>query len=629
MQGLKYITILLFAINALLVQSKVTFKVIAVSGTPYVVINKKKYSMKVEQYPVYTTTVNVNAPVKYHYILGSEEESFTRTLSSGSSTLNEFFNRKVTVKKHPELPKAFETFSTLKKSKLFDDTHVATILIEANQNEINSLHKNVKNKIKVASKVYYVTPYNVKVYTGAELALSGQSTISNKKLSYKISKLKTSDDKELFGRSTIKLRAEYVDPTFMREKTYFDMLNAVGAPTSQGKFARVFINKKPVGLFLLTDDFDNKHFLKSVFNNGKKYTTTNAIFKVDGYDNHMGDLKYRGSNSEYYDIYTYKGDLDNVSSSKKVKEILVPFLLEISKYPTTKKLSLDINSFLRSLAVEFLAYGPDNFWQTPSNYFLFKDFSRNKWFFIDSDFDMTFGHGSPDSIVSTSIDTFLKKQTNKSRPLIDNLRKDAKNKNYLDNAIKRMIQTCFNINAVGPRIDSFAQLIKEDALWDFKLARMNTYTGKKLNNYKYTEKDFTHQITNKSEASYPYPIKKWIIDRSKKVASQYGISVPSTPKTNLGTFAPEYETTSKKEKTTSPAEKTITVTKKTTSKKTNSKNATKKTATKNAIPTGSIDKCGPGVAVCASGYCCSQYGWCGKSKDYCGVGCQKGFGKCN
>ncbi|OUM57235.1 carbohydrate-binding module family 18 protein [Piromyces sp. E2] len=77
------------------------------------------------------------------------------------------------------------------------------------------------------------------------------------------------------------------------------------------------------------------------------------------------------------------------------------------------------------------------------------------------------------------------------------------------------------------------------------------------------------------------------------------------------------------------SEKTITVTKKTTSKKTNSKNATKKTATKNAIPTGSIDKCGPGVAVCASGYCCSQYGWCGKSKDYCGVGCQKGFGKCN
>jgi len=98
----------------------VTFRVVAVSGTPTVVVNNKKYTMKVEQYPVYTVTLNnVNAPVKYHYILGSEEESFTRTLDS-ETTLNEFFNRKITVKKHPLLPQAFPTYPTLKKSKLFD-----------------------------------------------------------------------------------------------------------------------------------------------------------------------------------------------------------------------------------------------------------------------------------------------------------------------------------------------------------------------------------------------------------------------------------------------------------------------------------------------------------------------------
>ena len=406
------------------------------------------------------------------------------------------------------------------------------------------------------------------------------------------------------------------------------MLNAVGVPTSQGKFVRVFINKKPIGLFLLTDDFSNKHFIKSVFNSGKKYTVDNAIFKVDGYNGHYGDLKYRGSSSDYYDIYTYKGDLENVNSSKKVKEILVPFLQEISKYPSTNKLSLDIKAFLRAMAVEFLAYAPDNFWQTPSNYFLFKDMSKNKWHFIDSDFDMTFGHGSPGSIVSTSISNFLKNKSDKSRPLLDNLLKNANNKTYLNNVIKRMIQTCFNINAVGPRIDSFAQLIKEDALWDFSLARMNTYTGGKLTTNTYKEKDFTHQISNKSEASYPYPIQKWIIDRSKKVASQYSISVPSTPKTNLGTFAPEYETTSKNEDTSS-AEKVITTTtvKKTTT--TVKKTTTKKvTTTKKSIPTGSLDECGAGVAVCASGYCCSKYGWCGTTKDYCGTGCQKNFGKC-
>jgi len=43
------------------------------------------------------------------------------------------------------------------------------------------------------------------------------------------------------------------------------------------------------------------------------------------------------------------------------------------------------------------------------------------------------------------------------------------------------------------------------------------------------------------------------------------------------------------------------------------------------------DKCGPknGNTVCPSGECCSQYGWCGTSSDHCGTGCQSEFGKCN
>jgi len=79
--------------------------------------------MKVLDYPIYQVAVDVNAPVKYHYSLktGSktEEEGFTRQVTE-SSTLNEFFNRAYTVKKHPLLPKAYETPSTIKQSKLYD-----------------------------------------------------------------------------------------------------------------------------------------------------------------------------------------------------------------------------------------------------------------------------------------------------------------------------------------------------------------------------------------------------------------------------------------------------------------------------------------------------------------------------
>ncbi|KAL8713071.1 MAG: hypothetical protein Q9220_002931 [cf. Caloplaca sp. 1 TL-2023] len=46
---------------------------------------------------------------------------------------------------------------------------------------------------------------------------------------------------------------------------------------------------------------------------------------------------------------------------------------------------------------------------------------------------------------------------------------------------------------------------------------------------------------------------------------------------------------------------------------------------------GSVDTCGSnnGGLKCASSLCCSSHGFCGTSSDYCGSGCQSGFGTCS
>ena len=52
---------------------------------------------------------------------------------------------------------------------------------------------------------------------------------------------------------------------------------------------------------------------------------------------------------------------------------------------------------------------------------------------------------------------------------------------------------------------------------------------------------------------------------------------------------------------------------------------------KTAVPTGGAgnnEKCGKNVANCASGLCCSKWGYCGPTVDYCGTGCQSLYGKC-
>ncbi|ORX83246.1 hypothetical protein BCR32DRAFT_202032, partial [Anaeromyces robustus] len=45
---------------------------------------------------------------------------------------------------------------------------------------------------------------------------------------------------------------------------------------------------------------------------------------------------------------------------------------------------------------------------------------------------------------------------------------------------------------------------------------------------------------------------------------------------------------------------------------------------------GTDFRCGEGFGLCnKTGYCCSKYGYCGNTKEYCGAGCQKSFGHCN
>jgi hypothetical protein len=40
------------------------------------------------------------------------------------------------------------------------------------------------------------------------------------------------------------------------------------------------------------------------------------------------------------------------------------------------------------------------------------------------------------------------------------------------------------------------------------------------------------------------------------------------------------------------------------------------------------NNCGAGIGSCTGGLCCSQWGYCGSTDEFCGVGCQSAFGSC-
>ena len=107
-------------------------------------------------------------------------------------------------------------------------------------------------------------------------------------------------------------------------------------------------------------------------------------------------------------------------------------------------------------------------------------------------------NGEADKLFSITVKDYTKYNTDitTSRPLLDNIRKVSSNEEFFKDVFKNLVTYIFNIHAFGPRIDSLAELIREDAHWDFNLPKASLLSG--AYDYGYTSKTFEAQVKNTS-----------------------------------------------------------------------------------------------------------------------------------
>ncbi|KAL6591145.1 coth protein-domain-containing protein [Neocallimastix sp. 'constans'] len=544
----KTINILLLSFTTILVNAeKVKFKVLAVNGTPVLNINGAQQPMTAAEYPLYEAEVDVdNFPVTYNYSIDNEVEPFNRQRNKDDKSLNEFFGREITFLEHPLLPRAYNAFELAKNSKLFDDRIIGNFIVTTDG--LQELYDNIDDQeFKVPAKVIYASPFTIKTFNNAELSIGGQSTRFVPKLSFKIKGLKDENNKELYGRSTVKLRAEHMDSSFLRDKLYCDLLNSLGVPAAQNAFARLYINGQALGFYSVSDSISSDHYLRDTFNNGEKFSQVNPLFKADFCPTceigvSYGDLGYYGDdpNHAMYAIYTYKGeDKDTVVGTTKIAEHILPLVKQIDDYKNnlTNEFPLDADTFSKYMVMEFLSGAIDNYWNKPGNYYLFKDAAKDKWYFHDSDFHYTFGcGGNPEDMMNTPLAQYpplLEENVKKDRAPLDGYRAhhDAEFLKIFD----RLIKTAYNPSAIYPRLDSLAKLVKEDAYWDFTLPKTNPKPTADQN-LVYTNEDFDIQALSEAATDNfsNIPIRTFINTRLNNVAQELGIQIPTNPETDLG-----------------------------------------------------------------------------------------------
>ncbi|KAG0361026.1 hypothetical protein BG005_009368 [Podila minutissima] len=511
----------------------VTYNVVAfpdASTNRYAVeIDKKFHALRTSEatFPLWSANVaGVSTSSSYRYVqLNSDNiiisrEKFQRQFSNkdATATPNEFFNRQTTITTLPAIKQVYKDIRP-EPSKAFDSSQIATIHLTADPTMFADLMNNPLDKeykdIKVGFK--FINADTVYSVSKAKLAVSGNSSRKFKKTSLRV---KFNDDKgeTFFDRPIIKLRAEATDPTMIREKLYLDLLNSVGVATYQGSYVRVYVNGVSHGFYLMVEDIEEP-FLMNTIHHGA-ISDKKALGSLYQMGLREATMVYEGSSAHHYNPRVYSTKI----SSPKDKDMQqwIAFMKDLKDWDPAApggvaywNQRLDLDGFLRSMALEYLTGAWDAFWYRGHNFFMYNNPQRKVWQFIPTDFDHTFMSGNRPDVHATykKFAEGAKRKKFTARPLVTKLIYKNKDINkQFETILSTITQDVFNSRVLDARIDAYKTQIEQDVAWDFLIDR-SELPGKKIH---WTIDHFSTRIEGRNGKKIS-GLKPWISNRAKTV----------------------------------------------------------------------------------------------------------------
>ncbi|KAF9111666.1 hypothetical protein BGX27_004607 [Mortierella sp. AM989] len=477
-------------------------------------------------YPLWSANVaGVNGPLDYKYVhikKGNKiEEKDARKLPGGAAfTPNDFFDRSTTLYSLPPLPQVFEN-KLEQNSPFFREGYIGNIFLEGDEAKWKYMNKGGADADP--------NPFNVTVrYIGANddvkiedvrCGLSGQSAREYAKLAYQ---LKFPKKNRLLDLATLKLRNEETDATMIREKLYVDILNSLGVPAQQAAYVRLFYNEEPVGLYVAVEEM-KKHWIRSVLHPDVTKAKPGALWKMNSCCGKEGNLEWLGPKTDDYVLEDiYKNILPGDNPKDDIMKDLIKFMADLKEYdPENVKdpiayweERLDLDLFLKSMAMEYLTGSWDSYWSSGSNYQLYNDPVSGKWMWLPTDFDDTFGTSYDGKVESYRK---IPKVNNKGfeSPLAQKLIMETPAINArFEEILKDIVNYVFKPDALSPRLDAYKAMIEKDVEWDRDQPRLA-----KGKNNKFSIGDLSKGLADGAKGGWG--LKDWIQKRSTQVQNEF------------------------------------------------------------------------------------------------------------
>jgi spore coat protein CotH len=278
-------------------------------------------------------------------------------------------------------------------------------------------------------------------------------------------------DLEFLGMSAMALNNGFKDPSMLREKLFLDAA-ATWLPTIRSVHTRVYINEEYWGLYTAIEQV-NKDFVQSRFGNGED----GNLFKGQASDDASGpgsdfgsDMTWLGWDPEpYHDKYQLKTNEAEDDYSQLIEFIDALNNSTVENRPDQLGAVLDIDSSIRSLALNMLYTNLDSYNGSAHNYYLYDRDDTGQFTHLMWDTNEAYGNFrmgmTPDQAIEMS-PYWLPSGSNSDRPFMSNIWEvDEWNRDYL-RVLARMLRETFTADGQWSRIQELADLIRDDVYAD-------------------------------------------------------------------------------------------------------------------------------------------------------------------
>lgn len=269
-----------------------------------------------------------------------------------------------------------------------------------------------------------------RVFNDVGIRLKGSSTFQSleKKPSLTLKFNEFVSGVRFYGHSKLFLNNSRQDPTFLCEAIGGELFRAAGVPAPRDNFARVELNGRDLGLFVL-EEAVNKEFLAKYFIRTK------------------GNL-YEGSKADINE----KLQKDSGDDSKEQKDLnaLAAAVKDPDAALRLKKLSslLDLDRFISFAATEVFAWHYNGYTMGEDNYRIYVDPSTNRVVFIPHGYEQLFGRPNGPLVPEWK------------GLVIKAIMASPEGKAKYRERMSQLLATAFKPEAITARINQLAALIK-------------------------------------------------------------------------------------------------------------------------------------------------------------------------